>query len=140
LKIVLDPGAFLPERAHEADAGLDLRVPMRAEGPILVPPHGRVTIDTGVHVEIPKGCVGFLKSKSGLMTKYGILTDGTVDEGYTGSVKVIAFNCSDEVHHFFNGDKISQLVIQKIEKPTLEVVDHLVDTERGADGFGSTGR
>ena len=140
MKVQLEPGAFMPERAHTADAGLDLRVPKRGGETILVPPHGRVTIDTGVHVEIPKNCVGFLRSKSGLMLKYGILTDGTIDEGYTGSIKVIAFNCSDVVHHFNEGDKISQLVIQKIEKPILELVDSLEETERGTNGFGSTGR
>ncbi len=146
MQIKLDPGAFMPERAHLEDAGLDIRVPDqhatgRETDEIVCPAHGRVIIDTGVHVAIPAGYGGFLKSKSGLMAKAGILTDGTVDEGYTGSIRVIAFNHSDTDYVFTTGDKITQLVIQAVEKPKLELVSFLDESgTRGAQGFGSTGR
>jgi len=139
MKVMLEPGAYMPERAHKEDAGLDLRVPNGGQGFFVVPARSRVVIDTGVHVQIPKDCGGFLRSKSGLMLKHGILTDGTVDEGYTGSVKVIVFNTSANDHTFYPGDKISQLVIEKVEKPSLIQVDHLEETDRGSAGLGSAG-
>ena len=78
MRIKLDEGAYMPERAHDTDAGLDLRSPRRQ----VVWSRSRETIDTGVHVEIPEGYAGLLRSKSGLMCNHGILSDGTVDAGY----------------------------------------------------------
>lgn len=154
MRVVVENGAFPPERAHPEDAGLDLRMPRReyyeahpetrADNPrldvITVGPHGRRKIDTGVHVEIPAGCAGFLKSKSGLMANRGVTTDGTIDEGYTGTIQVVVFNHSDEPVVFVPGDKITQLVIQRVEKPDLEFVSYLDETPRGNGGFGSTGK
>ncbi len=143
MKISLEPGAIMPRRAHNEDAGLDLCVPYKEGGEsammVIIKPHTRFKIDTGVHVQIPKDCVGFLKSKSGLMAKKGVTTDGTIDEGYTGTIQVVVFNHSDEDVVFSSGDKITQLVIQKIEKPDLELVDKLDEAPRGDAGFGSTG-
>jgi dUTP pyrophosphatase len=146
MKIMLDKGAILPTRAHETDAGLDLYTPVDvaverckwtpSEGLTV----GSATIDTGVHVEIPKGYVGFIKSKSGLMVKSGLTADGTIDCGYTGSIVVKLFNHISVTHHFNAGDKIAQLVLLPIITPDLEVVDTLEDTERGSNGFGSSGR
>ena len=82
MKIVIDPGAYLPERAHDLDAGYDLRSPIRA----YVPPYSSAVIDTGVHIEIPEGYVGMLKSKSGLNVKHDITSEGVIDSGYTGSI------------------------------------------------------
>lgn len=136
MKVKLDPGAVMPLRAHEHDAGLDLY--SREEA--LVPARGSWEFDTGVHMEIPEGYVGDVKSKSGLMMKHNILTDGTVDCGYTGSIMVKLFNHSPQDYWVTKGEKIAQVVIKKIITPELELVDSLEDTERGANGFGSSGK
>ena len=135
MKIALDPGAKMPTRAHSTDAGLDLYSMRDAE----VPAYGSQVFDTGVHVAIPEGYVGDIKSKSGLMMKYGITTDGTVDCGYTGSIQVKLFSRCPMTVEIKAGQKIAQLVIKKIITPDLELVDRLEETERGDGGFGSTG-
>lgn len=139
MKVKLDPGAFLPERAHNSDAGLDLRIPKCAD-PVVLKPKGSATIDTGVHVAIPDGFCGLLISKSGLNVKYGILSDGLIDSGYTGSIRVKLYNLSDICVRLMPGDKCSQLVIMPYYPCGLEKVDALEATERGDNGFGSTGR
>ena len=136
LKIKLDAGATMPTRAHETDAGLDLY----AERTAKVYAHDTECFDTGVHIEIPAGYVGFLKSKSGLNVKHGITSEGVIDAGYTGSIMIKLYNHSDYDHIVRRGDKISQLVLLPIITPELELVDELQETERGANGFGSTGR
>ena len=136
LKIQLDNGAFRPERAHSDDAGLDLRSPVD----VIVKPHASVEIDTGVHVAIPHGFVGMIRSKSGLMVHHEITTDGTVDCGYTGSIHVKLFNHGDWHYTIRRGDKITQLVISPIIAPDIEIVSALEETERGNSGFGSSGR
>ena len=135
MKIVLDNGAVMPTRAHPQDAGLDLYTPED----FTVQGKDSAVVDTGVHIAIPEGYVGFVKSKSGLMVKNDITTDGTVDAGYTGSIMVKLFNHGYDDKDFFKGQKIAQLVILPIITPTLEVVDKLEDTERGDGGFGSSG-
>lgn len=136
MKIMLDEGAFIPTRAHETDAGLDLYA---MEGQI-IPAKESVIFDTGVHVELPPNTVGFVKSKSGLNVKHGITSEGVIDEGYTGSIVVKLYNHSGYDYKVNAGDKISQLVILPVFKPTLEEVDSLDDTDRGNNGFGSSGR
>ena len=136
MKVVLDCGAFAPERAHGTDAGLDLRSPKD----VTVPAHGSAIIDTGVHVEIPFSCAGFLKSKSGLNVKHGITSEGVIDTGYTGSVVAKLYNNSSKDYHIKRGDKITQLVVMLIGLPDVELVDSLEETERGEHGFGSTGK
>lgn len=136
LKVKLDKGAFAPESAHKADAGYDLRTPAL----FAIGARDSVTIDTGVHVAIPEGYVGFLKSKSGLNVKFDITGEGVIDSGYTGSIRVKLYNNSNAVRFFERGDKIIQLVILPIAKPNIKIVDSLEDTERGDNGFGSTGR
>lgn len=145
MKIKLDPGAYMPERAHETDAGLDLR----SREDALIPPGGSYVFDTGVHVELQKFkydgfnflyTVGFIKSKSGLNVNHDLTRDGVIDMGYTGSIKVKLYNHGEKYYPVHKGDKISQLVILPILTPTLEVVEKLNDTERGDGGFGSTGR
>jgi dUTP pyrophosphatase len=136
MKVTLDAGAILPSRAHDLDAGFDLY--SREEA--IVYAGDSWTFDTGVHMAIPKGYVGDVKSKSGLMMKYGIVTDGTVDAGYTGSIRVKLFNMSSCAVSIVKGQKIAQLVIKKILTPELEIVDRLEETERGDGGFGSTGK
>lgn len=141
MKVVLDKGAFMPVRAHEWDAGMDIRTPV----PITVAPAtvrgaGKAIVNTGVHVEIPQGYVGFIKSKSGLNVKNDITAEGVVDCGFTGSIVVKLYNHGDTEYHFSAGDKITQLVILPILNSELELVGELDDTERGASGFGSTGK
>lgn len=136
MKIKLDPGAYMPFRAHKLDAGYDLLTPVRA----VVHPNDSVVIDTGIHVQIPEGYVGFLKSKSGLNVRLDLTGEGVVDAGYTGSICVKLYNHGPQFHVFEAGDKIIQLVILPILTPELELVDELEDTERGASGFGSTGK
>ena len=137
MKIILDDGAKMPTRAHADDAGLDLY----SRENMVIYPHSSATFDTGVHVEIPRGYVGMIKSKSGLNVKYGLTSEGVLDCGYTGSIRVKLYNHSSEAYTVAAGDKISQLVIMPIIAPELELVkDFGTETERGENGFGSTGR
>lgn len=136
MKVKLDYGAKLPTRAHEADAGLDLY----ARDSAMIWAGKSEVFDTGVHIELPKDTVGYIKSKSGLCVKNDLVTTGTIDEGYTGSIKIKLFNLGDTHYVVNKGDKIAQLVIHPIIKPELELVDELEDTERGSNGFGSSGR
>ena len=133
----LDEGAYMPERAHRLDAGLDLRSPVD----VLVPcSGGSAIIDTGVHVQLPPDSVGMLKSKSGLNVKHGIVSEGVIDCGYDGSITVKLYNHSDTAYQVKRGDKISQLVILPVLRPTPVQVDKIEGGERGNNGFGSTGR
>ena len=135
MKVKLDKGAFVPEYAHEDDAGMDLKSPINE----WLHPGQHLKIDTGVHMAIPKGYFGLITSKSGLMAK-GITSRGCVDSGYTGSISAVLFNHGENGLEIRRGDKITQIVILKAEKQTIELVDELEDTERGTGGFGSTGR
>lgn len=136
MKIKLDVGAFVPVRAHATDAGADLRSPVNA----FIDAGDSCVIDTGMHIQLPHGYVGMLKSKSGLNVKHGITSEGVIDEGYTGPIKVKLYNNSFEPYQVARGDKITQLVIVPCEYVDFEVVDKLDDSERGGEGFGSTGR
>ena len=136
MKVKLDDGAYMPEKAYRWDAGYDLRTPER----VIVRAHDSVVIDTGVHFEIPHGFVGFLKSKSGLNVKYDLLGEGVIDSSYTGSVRVKLYNHGGQHHIFERGDKVIQIVFLAIYSPDLELVDELEDTDRGGNGFGSSGR
>lgn len=136
MKIMLDKGAKMPTRAHTFDAGLDLYA--MEDGYIRC--NQSRTFDTGVHVQIPEGCVGLVKSKSGLMCNHGILTDGTIDAHYTGPIKVCLFNHGTSKYEVKKGDKIAQLVIVPCLLPVVNFVDSLEETDRGDNGFGSTGR
>ena len=136
MKIKLDNGAYMPTRAHETDAGLDIY----ARDSQIVPAKDSATFDTGVHIELPAGTAGMLKSKSGLYVKHGITSEGVIDVGYTGSIVVKLYNHSSYDYKVNAGDKISQLVITNIVTPQLEVVETLDETERGNNGFGSSGR
>lgn len=137
MKIMLDKGAYMPLRAHSTDAGLDLRTPID----VTVPKGGSVCIDTGVHIELPKGYYGKLESKSGLNVKHGVVSlGGTIDEPYRGSIVAKLYNLGDEDYTFNAGDKVVQLVITSYIAPDLQIVDSLEETDRGANGMGSSGR
>ena len=97
-------------------------------------------IDTGIHGELPNGTVGFLKSKSGLNVKHDITSEGVIDVGFTGSIKAKLYNHGTKPYQVLRGDKITQLVVFVCRFPDVEIVDELETTERGENGFGSTGR
>ena len=136
IKIQLDKGAIMPTRAHATDAGLDLY----AKTGEIIPAGKSAIFDTGVHIQLPPQTVGMLKSKSGLNVRYGITSEGVIDVGYTGSIVAKLYNNSGYDYRVNAGDKITQLVIMPILTPALEVVESLEETERGAGGFGSTGK
>lgn len=137
IKIKLDNGAFAPESAHTADAGYDLFTPTDC----YIPAGGFGIIDTGVHMAVPEGYVGFLKSKSGLNVRDHLTGEGVIDSGYTGSIVVKLYHNGEYGgKQFRRGDKIIQIVLLPIIKPDIEIVDSLEETERGDNGFGSTGR
>ena len=138
IKVMLDIGAYMPKRAHNTDAGYDLRE--KATNSEVVRSRSSVTIDTGVHIEIPEGYVGFLKSKSGLNVRHNITSEGVIDSGYTGSIIVKLYNHGDEDYIINPGDKITQLVLLPIITPEVEIVEEFKETERGDEGFGSTGK
>lgn len=138
VKFALDDGAYLPERAHKFDAGVDLRTPRD----FTLYGYTSATIDTGVHVEIPEGYVGMLKSKSGLNVNDGITSEDVIDAGYTGSIVVRLYNNSLCDKKFERGDKITQLVIMPCMLYDVQEVksDEIKGGERGDNGFGSTGK
>lgn len=136
MNIQLDENAIMPNRAHATDAGLDFFTPVD----VVVPAHGHVFVDTGVHVELPLATCGHICSKSGLNRYHGITADGTVDVGYTGSIGISLHNDSNEDVKFERGDKIAQMVIELIVCPPLQLVDRISGGERGDDGYGSTGK
>jgi len=137
----LDPGLSLPAYANAGDAGLDL---LASEGVVLRAGGGRALVPTGIAVAIPEGHAGFVQPRSGLALKHGVTclnTPGLIDCGYRDELKVLLVNTdpSDdyEVHR---GDRIAQLVVQRVEQAELVVVDDLGPSPRGTGGFGSTGR
>jgi dUTP pyrophosphatase len=128
--------AVLPTRAHPDDAGLDLY----ADETAVVPEFGRALVRTGIAVGIDPGKVGLIWPRSGL-AKSGISTDGgVIDAPYRGEIGVIVTNATPHRHTIEAGDKIAQLLVQPIFPDTLVEVDELTATDRGASGFGSTGR
>ena len=136
LEVILDEGAIMPRRAHPTDAGLDLF--SREEK--VIKAKSSAVFDTGVHVNIPEGFVGMIKSKSGLNIKHDVQSEGVVDAGYTGAIVVKLYNHGGEDYLVAKGDKITQLVIMPIETPTPVLAAAFEKTERGDNGFGSSGR
>jgi dUTP diphosphatase len=135
----LDPDLPLPSYAHPGDAGADL---VAAEDVELLP-GARVAVRTGVALAIPDGYVGLVHPRSGLAARLGVTVlnaPGTVDAGYRGEILVILVN-HDRVNtvKISRGDRIAQLVVQRVERAVFQVVDELDDTVRGAGGHGSTG-
>jgi dUTP pyrophosphatase len=136
MNVKLSNGAIMPKKAYETDAGFDLY----SLDTKIIQPHTSETFDTGVHVELPQNTVGLIKSKSGLNIRHGLVSEGVIDVGYTGSIRVNLYNHSNVPYTVMKGDKISQLVIVPIVQVNLKLVDSLENTERGNGGFGSTGK
>jgi len=135
----LDPGLPLPERAHPGDAGADL---FAAEDVELWPGQ-RAVVPTGVAIALPDGYAAFVHPRSGLAARYGVTivnAPGTVDAGYRGEIRVTLLNTdADSPVRFQRGDRIAQLVVQRVERPVFHEVDRLPGSARGDGGFGSTG-
>ena len=137
MKVVLDKGAYMPKKAHEADAGYDLRTPKR----VVLRRHDCVCIDTGVHIAIPDGWYGKLESKSGLNVKHSIVSlGGVIDSSYTGSIVAKLYNFGDKDYVFETGDKVIQIVFMQCGNFSLTQFDKLEETDRGDNGFGSSGK
>lgn len=137
MNVRLSEGSFVPERAHKEDAGLDLRTPVQ----FILGAHESFVVDFGVAVEIPIGYYGELMSKSGLNVKHNIQSaGGVIDAGYTGTIRGRITNNGDYDYEFKRGDKVMQLVVKPCLCCDVNVVDELDDSDRGTDGFGSTGR
>lgn len=136
MNYMVDEGCFNPYREHKDDAGLELRSPVS----VTIAPATSRTIDTGIHLEIPRGFCGVILPKSGLMVNHGLVSFGVVDCGYTGSIRVKIFNWSSLPYEIERGDKISQILILPVALPDLKRVDEFQETERGDNGFGSTGK
>lgn len=136
MKITLDPGAYAPLRAHDTDAGLDIR--SREE--VTIHQGTRAIVATGTHVQLPPNTCGLLVSKSGLNLSWGIVSTGLIDEGYTGEIMVALDNHGSLPYTIHPGDKITQLVVIPCLYPDVEIVDSIEGGERGTAGFGSTGR
>jgi dUTP pyrophosphatase len=137
----LYPSATLPTRAKPGDSGLDLRAHLPEQRHVTLGPGGRQKIWTGIAIELPEGHEGQVRGRSGL-TNRGIIACGglgTVDNGYRGDVGVTLFNNTDRDFAVFHGDRIAQLVVCPVAYPEVVEVEELSETERGADGFGSTG-
>lgn len=136
IKFKLDEGAFEPVRAHATDGGADIRTPKQ----FVLSGRSSAIVKTGVHVELPEGTVGMLKSKSGLNVNSDIVSEGVIDQGYTGEIVVKLYNHGTKPHYFHVGDKITQLVVMPVEFPTYVQADEIGGGERGDAGFGSTGK
>lgn len=136
---MLDDGIAAPSYAHPGDAGADLR----SRIDVVLAPGERALVPTGTSIALPSGFVALVHPRSGLATKHGLTivnSPGTVDAGYRGEISVTLLNTDS--HHpisLSRGDRIAQMVIQRVEHATFEVVDQLPDSVRGTGGFGSTG-
>jgi dUTP pyrophosphatase len=137
--VALYPNIQAPEYQQVGDAGADLR--SRIDGEI--PPLTRALVPTGLAIEIPEGYVGLVHPRSGLAIKAGIgmvNAPGTIDSGYRGEIQVILFNFDTEkTFTFTSGERIAQLVIQKVERAVFREVSSLSESQRGVSGFGSSG-
>ncbi len=136
----LDPDLTMPSYATEGDAGADL---VAAESLTLAPGGGRALVSTGAAIALPAGYAGFVQPRSGLAYKHGVTvlnSPGLIDSGYRGELKVLLVNTDPETpFEITRGDRIAQLVIQRVEEARFVAVDELPSSERGEGGFGSTG-
>lgn len=137
---LLDEGLPAPRYQHEGDAGFDLSSRLD----LVLEPGERATIPTGIALAIPQGFAGFVLPRSGLASRHGIAlvnSPGLIDSGYRGEIAVVIINTDKrEPFHIKRGDRIAQLVLQRIDEATVLQVDELDETSRGAGGFGSTGQ
>ncbi len=132
---------LLPQYATPGSSGMDLRAYL--DQAVTLKPMQRILIPTGLFIELPEGFEAQIRPRSGLAIKQGITclnTPGTIDADYRGEIKVILINLSNEEQRIEDGDRIAQMVIQKVEKISWSETTQLVSTERNEGGFGSTGK
>lgn len=133
------PDAILPAYAHEGDAGMDVR----SVEDVVVPRGGRALVRTGLVMALPMGWEAQVRPRSGLALKHGVTvlnTPGTIDAGYRGEVGVILANFGDADFAVAKGDKVAQIVIAPVTRAEIVETESVDETERGAGGFGSTGK
>ena len=129
-------GNYLPEYSHPGDAGADLRSAVEE----IIAARGKKLVSTGIQLKLPPGHVGLVWPRSGLAVKHSLdCGAGVIDSQYRGEIKVLLFNHSDSAFTIKAGDRIAQLLVQKVEQVEFISVEHLEGTSRGANGFGSTG-
>lgn len=129
--------AIIPNQPYDDDAGFDLYTVEDS----VIKSSERTQVSTGIAMSIPYGYVGLIWDKSGIAMKQGQKTlGGVVDAGYRGEIRVGMINLSDKEYTFKKGEKVAQMLIQKVEKIQIEEVENLYDTERGEKGFGSSGK
>jgi len=141
VKIINQSSNPLPSYATEGSAGMDLMANL--ENPVVLNSLERTLIPTGLFIELPKGHEAQIRPRSGLAIKQGITclnTPGTIDADYRGEVKVILINLSNEEQVIYNGDRIAQIIVQRITHVEWETVIEINETTRGAGGFGHTGK
>lgn len=141
IKIVNKSPFDLPRYATQAAAGMDLRANL--EAPVTLAPMQRMIVPTGLSIELPIGYEAQVRPRSGLAAKHGITVlnaPGTVDADYRGDIGVILINLSDQPFEIVPGERIAQMVIARHEQAEWQEVEVLDDTERGAGGFGHTGK
>ena len=141
IKIINRSNNALPEYATADSSGMDIRAAVNE--PLAIKPLERVLVPTGLFIELPHGYEAQIRPRSGLAIKNGITclnTPGTIDADYRGEIKIILINLSNEQHSIQPGDRIAQMIIQKVEKAFLVPVIELNETERNAGGFGHTGK
>lgn len=139
--VQLDPDLPLPAYARAGDAGADL---VARQDAVLPPGGGRALVPTGIAVAIPEGYAGFVQPRSGLALRHGVTclnTPGLIDSGYRDEIKVLLVNTdAAERYTVRRGDRIAQLVVQRVEQASFVPVDELPESERGVGGFGHSGR
>ena len=136
---LLHSEARLPTRAHPGDAGADLH----SVDEVVIPPGERREVGTGLALAIPEGYAGFVQPRSGLAFKHGIMvvnSPGLIDAGYRGEVRISLYNSGSQPFAVAAGERIAQLVVQRVAEPQFVVREELPDTVRGPGGFGSSGR
>jgi len=141
VKIINRSNNALPEYATADSSGMDIRADLNET--VTIKPLERVLIPTGLFIELPHGYEAQIRPRSGLAIKFGITclnTPGTIDADYRGEIKIILINLSQEQQSIQPGDRIAQMIIQKVEKAFLVPVIELNETERNAGGFGHTGK
>ena len=131
----------LPAYATSGSSGMDIRANL--EFPITLSPLERILVPTGLFIELSEGLEAQVRPRSGLALKQGITclnSPGTIDADYRGEIKVILINLSSDIQTINNGDRIAQIVIQKVEQINWQIVQKINETDRGTNGFGSTGK
>lgn len=147
IRAIHDAGADrdvpLPSYETAGAAGADIRANLPDRGQLVLEPGARVLVPTGLRIEIPAGYEVQIRPRSGLALKHGITmpnSPGTIDADYRGPLGVIVMNAGQQTFEIRHGDRIAQMIVAPVLQARFELVDTLGETERGAGGFGSTGR